>query len=75
MVERAKLAVESVYITVISYTEEVKFAIYSKAYFFPSHLMDVGGKGSCWDTTSANAHSRSVSYWARKINKVKWETK
>lgn len=46
MVERAKLAVESVYITVISYTEEVKFAIYSKAYYFPSHLMDVGGKGS-----------------------------
>ena len=37
MVERAKLAVESVSITVISNTEEVKFAIYSKAYHFPSH--------------------------------------
>lgn len=47
MVERAKLAVESVSITVISDREEVKFAIYSKAYCFPSHLMDVGGKESC----------------------------
>lgn len=47
MVEKAKLAVESVSITIISDTEEVKFAIYSKAYHFPSHLMDVGGNGSC----------------------------
>lgn len=47
MAERAKLAVESVSITVISDTEEVKFAIYSQAYYFPSHLMGVGGKGGC----------------------------
>lgn len=47
----SKASDKTVHTRVITY----KYAICFQVYYFPSHLMNMGGKKRSWDNTSANA--------------------